>query len=365
MTDQSGAMAAAQPTATAALHELFDAAPFGVWVAGANGALRYMNAAGADLLDVPAADLAGAAARLAELCEQDGVQLPPEAMPVARALRGERADNVRLQLCLGEDEIYLGVSFAPTADGGAFVSAGDRTAEHELERARDDFLAAVAHDLRSPLTSIRGSAQLAMRWAKRNTSGADLLEKCLDNIDAAAGRLNRMLQTLMDSVRVQRGALTPQTAPTDLAAIVNDVVAHHQLESHRHSFSVEGIEQPIVGRWDAALLERAVENLVGNAVKYSPDGGAIAIACAVEDGTARLVVRDQGVGIPEAALPYIFDRFYRANRESLGEIEGNGLGLFAVRGIVMAHGGSIAARSEEGVGTEMTVLLPLATTEDA
>jgi signal transduction histidine kinase len=364
MTEQSGGATGCAAIASATLHDLFDAAPFGVWIAGADGVLCYMNAAGAALLDLAPGDLGSAAVLLGELCEQDGAPLSPEALPLARALRGERADNVRLQLWVGDSELYLGVSYAPTADGGAFLSAGDRTAERQLERARDDFLAAVAHDLRSPLTSIRGSAQLAMRWVKRNTSSADLLEKCLDNVDAAAGRLNRMLQTLMDSVRVERGALTPQTAPTDLAAIVNDVVAHHQLESRRHSFSVDGVEQPIVGQWDAALLERAVENLIGNAVKYSPEGGAIAVACAVEDGAARLVVRDQGVGIPAAALPHIFERFYRANRESLGEIEGNGLGLFAVRGIVTAHGGTIAARSEEGAGTEMTVLLPLAEPEE-
>ena len=126
MTDQSGAMAAAQPTATATLHELFDAAPFGVWIAAADGALRYMNAAGAALLGLPADDLAGATRCLAELCEQDGVPLPSEATPIAQALRGERADNVRLQLaCDDGGERFLGVSFAPTADGGAIVSAGE------------------------------------------------------------------------------------------------------------------------------------------------------------------------------------------------------------------------------------------------
>lgn len=343
---------------------LFDRAPFGVWILDAEGALVYMNVAGAAFLAVPVDDLPAAARVLEQLRDQDGVVLPDDASPAARALRGEAMDNLRLRRRGdGADELYLGMSYAPIAGGGALLCAGDRTPEHELERARDDFLAAVAHDLRSPLTSIRGSAQLALRWTLRNATGGELLDKCLANIDAAAGRLNRMLQTLMDSVRVERGGLTVQPAPTDLVTMVREVVAHYALESRRHEFSIEAPAESIVGQWDPALLERALENLVGNAVKYSPDGGMIAVRCSSAGGEARVVVRDQGVGIPRAALPYIFDRFFRANQATVGEIEGNGLGLFAVRGIVTAHGGAIGAQSVEGEGTEMTVRLPLAREE--
>jgi two-component system, OmpR family, phosphate regulon sensor histidine kinase PhoR len=355
-----------RPVSVAALATLFDLAPFGVWIADAAGALVYMNSAGAALLALEPGDVLGATVKLAQLCDPNGTPLPANDLPLARALRGEAAENVSFRLRTGAaEEMHLGFSYGPTKDGGAFICAGDRTAERQLERARDDFLAAVAHDLRSPLTSIRGSAQLAQRWASRNVADADLLAKCLANIDSAASRLNRMLQTLMDSARVERGGLTLQAAPADLVAIVNDVVAHHQLESRRHSFSVETPAEPLVGHWDAALLERAVENLIGNAVKYSPDGGPVSVICAATDGEALLVVRDRGVGIPAEALPYIFDRFYRANQQTVGEIEGNGLGLFAVRGIVTAHGGTIAAQSVEGEGSELTVRLPLANTEQA
>jgi len=345
---------------------LLDRAPFGAWIVDESGTLRYMNAAGAALLDVAPDDLTGATQRLQMLTDLDGNPLPPEELPIARALHGEARDNLRYRVRreTGPDR-FLGFSLTPLAMG-ALICASDRTADRDLERARDDFLASVAHDLRSPLTSIRGSAQLALRWVRRNiTQDAELLNKCLANIDQAADRLNRMLQTLMDSARIQQGRLVLQRGPTDLVALVKEVVDHYRLESSKHRFVIDAPKTPIIGQWDAALLERAVENLIGNAVKYSPGGGEIAVVCRVESGEARLVVRDQGVGIPAEALPYIFERFYRANRATLGEIEGNGLGLFAVRGIVTAHGGTITARSEEGKGTEMTVRLPLAPVENA
>ena len=215
----------AEPVPLAALAALFDLAPFGAWIAGAAGALSYMNPAAAELLELAPGDLTGQAAKLALLCDQNGRPLHAGDLPLSRALRGESAENVSFRLGRGDaDDVYLGFSYGPTRDGGAYVRAGDRTAERQLERARDDFLAAVAHDLRSPLTSIRGSAQLARRWATRNAVEAELLEKCLANIETAAGRLNRMLQTLMDSARVERGGLVLQPAPTDLVSIVNDVV---------------------------------------------------------------------------------------------------------------------------------------------
>lgn len=352
----------------AALPILFDALPDGVWVADAGGRVLYMNPAARVLLGLtPDAPPEAAGAVQASLCDHTGQALPAEERPIARALRGESASGFDLVLVRpdGGDDLHLGVSFAPLrfADGalnGAIVYAGDRTVQHRIERTRDDFLASVSHDLRSPLTAIRGSAQLALRWAQRQLpeEQGQLLHRSLGTIDAAAARLNRMLETLLDSARLERGGLVPQCVPTDLVALVQEVLAHYAREARRHRFQFEAPKEPVMGNWDPALLERALENLVGNAVKYSPDGGDVAVTC-VEDGAwVRFSVRDEGVGIPENALPYIFNPFYRAKNAGFGEIEGNGLGLFAVQGIVAAHGGTIAVRSEEGKGTEMSVRLP-------
>lgn len=345
---------------------LFDTLPDGVWIADPHGTLVYTNHAGKALLGLPdEAPAAAVADRLERLCAVPGQPVPPEERPLARALRGEAGAGIALLLQLpdGEDVLHLRLSFAPLRlpdgnPGGAILYAGDRTAQYRIERARDDFLASVAHDLRSPLTAIRGSAQLAARWLQRADLDREPLGRSLRNIDAAAARLNRMLETLMDSARLERGGLVLQCVPTDLVALVREVVDHYERESRRHRFVVAVPEGPLIGEWDAALLERAVENLIGNAVKYSPDGGEIVVACSDEGEEIRFSVRDQGIGIPPAALPHIFDRFYRARNADFGEIEGNGLGLFTVKGIVTSHGGSISVQSAEGQGTEMIVHLP-------
>jgi signal transduction histidine kinase len=349
---------------------LFDNLPDGVWIADTDGQIVYMNPAATLLLGLPqGAPVEAAAAEQALLRDRAGQELPPEERPLARALRGESGSGLDLVLARpsrgdGED-LHLGVSFAPlrTEDGtiaGAIVYASDRTVQHRIERTRDDFLASVSHDLRSPLTAIRGSAQLALRWAQRQLpeEQGQLLHRSLGTIDAAAARLNRMLETLLDSARLERGGLAPQCVPTDLVSLAREVLEHYEREARRHRFLLDAPAEPLVGTWDPALLERALENLVGNAVKYSPNGGEVAVGCGAEGDWVRFSVRDQGVGIPESALPFIFNQFYRAKNTRFGEIEGNGLGLFAVQGIVAAHGGTIDARSVEGEGTEMTVRLP-------
>jgi signal transduction histidine kinase len=344
---------------------LFDAVPEGVWIAGARGEILYLNPAAHALLDLdPSAGDQIPDGLYRSLRDRNGHELGPAEHPIARALAGESAGGVELQAETpgGGRTVYLSLSFAPlqARDGqvaGAIVFATDRTLQYQIERARDDFLASVAHDLRSPLTAIRGSAQLGLRWMRRDPVQREMLERTLQTIDAAAARLNRMLETLMDSARVESGSMLLQCAPTDLVALVREVVEHYRQESRRHTLVLEAPEEPLVGNWDGALLERAVENLVNNAVKYSPEGGRVEVSWATEGEMARVSVRDHGVGIPAEALPHIFNRFYRA-KNAMGEIEGNGLGLFSVRGIIQRHGGRIDVWSEEGAGTEITALLP-------
>src|SRR5207249_2676087 len=157
------------------------------------------------------------------------------------------------------EQLDLRISFAPLRRDdqvvGAILYAADRTAQTRIERTRDDFLASAAHDLRSPLTAIRGSAQLALRWAQRDLPPGSPLLRPLANIDAAANRLNRMLETLLDSARLARAGLIVQRAPTDLIALIEEVVEHHRRESPRHQFVVEAPAEPLAGEWDAALLE--------------------------------------------------------------------------------------------------------------
>src|SRR5205085_140437 len=124
-----------------------------------------------------------------------------------------------------------------------------------------------------------------------------------------------------------------------------------------HSIHVEATVSALVGLWDGARLERVLLNLFANAVKYSPDGGAISLTVSREDHWAVVTVRDQGLGIPAADLPHIFERFHRAG--NVGRISGTGIGLAEARQIVEQHGGTVTVASQEGCGTTFTLRLPL------
>jgi signal transduction histidine kinase len=231
-------------------------------------------------------------------------------------------------------------------------------------RTRDEFLSAAAHDLKTPLTSVKGMAQFLRRYVGRTAMpGSERLVEGLARIDAAATKMSQQLDELLDLTRVQMGQqLELRTRPTDLVDLARRLVGEMQQSADRHAIRVEAEAESVVGTWDGVRLERVLENLLSNAIKYSPDGGDIVVSVGeVErDGVrlARLSVSDHGLGVPAADLPAIFERFQRA-RNVEGRIGGTGIGLASARQIVEQHGGSISVTSTEGAGSTFTVLLPL------
>jgi len=174
-----------------------------------------------------------------------------------------------------------------------------------------------------------------------------------------------LIEDLMDFGRLQTGQpLDLLLRPTDLVSLARQVALDHEHTSDRHAIRVETSTPYLVGNWDLARLERVLDNLLSNAIKYSPSGGEIVIELAKEaregePSWAVLVVRDQGIGIPEADLPYVFEWFHRAGNV-FGRIKGTGIGLAGARQVVEQHGGTIAVESKEGSGSAFTVHLPLA-----
>ncbi|MGH2355844.1 MAG: sensor histidine kinase, partial [Chloroflexota bacterium] len=241
----------------------------------------------------------------------------------------------------------------------------DITSLQELEKQREEFLSIVSHDLKNPVTAIRGRAQLLERRVtrRRAVEGGGLVDG-LRQIDKLAARLATMIDELMDVARLQtERPLELNRQPTDLVALAQQVAATYRQSTERHTTRVTSTVPSLVGEWDRVRLERVVDNLVANAIKYSPSGGDVALEVRREGDVAGawavLRVRDWGVGIPAAELPRIFERFYRGSNV-VGRIEGAGVGLAGARQIVEQHGGRISVESEEGAGTIFTVRLPLA-----
>lgn len=238
------------------------------------------------------------------------------------------------------------------------------TAAQEALRARDEFLSAAAHDLKTPLTGIKGGAQLLRRLAaKPDGLDAERLYVALAGLDIAATRVTRQVDQLLDATRLQAGQpLALQPRPTDLVVLSRQAVAEHQQAAETHRLRLETDEPELTGRWDRGRLERLVDNLLANAIKYSPDGGEVVLTLRRERTGARewaaLTVADQGIGIPAPDLERIFDRFARASNVPAW-IGGSGIGLASVRQIVEQHGGAIEVASRAGQGSAFTVRLPL------
>src|SRR5439155_25116128 len=166
---------------------------------------------------------------------------------------------------------------------------------------------------------------------------------------------------LLDVTRVELGGrLEMERVRMDLVQVARRLAAEHQQRTTRHLIQVAG-DPELVGEWDLARLERVLDNLVGNAVKYSPNGSMVTVVCLREDDDAGawaiLSVRDQGLGIPEPDLAQIFERFHRAG--NVGDISGAGIGLSTVRDIVELHDGTITVESRQGQGSTFTIRLPI------
>lgn len=228
-------------------------------------------------------------------------------------------------------------------------------AREEATRLRDDFLSAAAHDLKTPLAALVMQAQLLERRATlRPEAPADLAG--IKQVIKQTQRLRAFVVDLLDAARVENQGMVTTTEPIDLVSVATDVCK--RVDSIRHTVTVES-QEPIFGEFDRARLTQLLENLVGNAVKYSPDGGEIHVKLWQEDGIANLTVSDQGIGIPLADLPHIFDRFHRAANVDDRRFFGMGLGLYICRRIVEQHSGEISVTSEPGKGSTFHVSLPI------
>jgi signal transduction histidine kinase len=233
-------------------------------------------------------------------------------------------------------------------------------AREEVTRLKEDFLSAAAHDLKTPLTTLVAQAQLLERRAVRMPAAPADVEG-IRRLVREAQRLKTLVLELLDAARAEQGRLVGQREEVDLVALAQEICVRHT--SPRHPCSVDA-PRAVDGVYDPVRIVQLIENLVENAVKYTPEGGPVQVKIWREGGYNNLTVTDSGIGIPTEDLPHIFERFHRGTNVDDRRFAGMGLGLFICRGIAEQHGGRIWATRAPGGGSTFHVALPVAAPQD-
>lgn len=250
---------------------------------------------------------------------------------------------------------------AYAVDVTEYVRARQRAAE--LDRLKEEFIATASHDLKSPLTSIWGHTQLLLRRVRAPAPNLHQIAHWLAVIDVQTTAMTRLLDDLLDASRIQGGRIELRTAPCDVGACLDTVLARLNPQE-RARVDVALTDAPLAGDWEQKRIEQVLANLVGNALKYSPASERVGVAIERRAREIEVAVSDRGMGIPPEELPRLFERFHRTPQALASGLSGTGLGLYIAQGIVAAHRGRIWAESPgEGQGSTFRFTLPVAPPE--
>ena len=285
-------------------------------------------------------------------------------LPLGRVMGLQRPNFASRELTVGERilELYL----APVSDGeggGAMAVMHDVTAQRKNEEMRKEFVANVSHELRTPLTNVRSYAETI-----RDTADIpqDMENNFLDIIISETDRMTRIVQDLLTLSRLDSGRAEIKMTRFSLFDAIESVCRAVELEAQRRGHTLErlyGDTLPMI-MGDRNRLEQVMMNVVGNSIKYTPDGGVITVDAGVRGRNVWIEVSDTGIGIPQKDRERIFDRFYRVDKARSRESGGTGLGLSIAREIVLRHHGTIALASHDGPGTTVRIVLPIRQKEE-
>jgi two-component system, OmpR family, phosphate regulon sensor histidine kinase PhoR len=339
-----------------------------LFVFDADGRIVSANSSGLALIDKESGQDLGTIAdyaRTLSLSFLDGRAMQAEDLAASRAIRNGEVTR-------GSDEVgthpkthqplSLFVSAAPLHDKegrvvGAVEVVANITELRHLEKLRDEFLSMAAHELKTPVTGIKGYTQLMLR---RGATGIDPSDRrILETIDRQCNRLDRLVQELLDVSRLRKGQLELHKEKVVVSDFLVETVRQLAVLSAKHEVRCDNCEEAkVLVEADRDRLEQVLTNLVTNAIRYSA-GGEIEVAARVGDGRVIVSVRDQGIGIPSDKQGRVFEYFYRAHVGTQYDLGGMGVGLYISREIILRHGGEMWFESEEGKGSTFYFSLPV------
>lgn len=272
---------------------------------------------------------------------------------ISRALREHLDDD------LPTSDIVSSIMVVNDALDGATMIALSALTER-IETVRDEFLATTLHDIRQPLTLLEGSLVLAARWLRRSPADIARLTDTTDHALIVTQEMARLIDTLADASRVAMGAMELEREPTDLRHVIDDAIALLDPESRARIRVRIDVAPAAVGEWDRGAVRRVITNLLTNAAKYSTAPAPIIVEATLVPGMVHVRVRDEGIGLLPAEIAVLFKRYSRAESARSRGLPGLGLGLYACRGIVEAHGGRIWIESDgRDRGSTVHVTMPI------
>jgi signal transduction histidine kinase len=262
----------------------------------------------------------------------------------------------------GGSRVAVSITYSPLYDeegrlAQVIANVVDITRFREAEEMKSTFVSVISHELKTPVALIKGYANTLARDDARWDSAT--LREGLQVIGEESDRLNALINNLLDASRIQAGAFKLEKGDVLISKLAERVVESFRIQAENHRFLLDfSADFPYVSG-DEERLRQVLNNLVSNAIKYSPAGGEIQVGGWSDGASATIYVADQGIGIPVEEQGKLFQRFYRVDSSLRRSTQGAGLGLFLCKSIVEAHGGRIWLRSEPGKGTTVFFTLPL------
>jgi len=343
------------------LQQVINALPEGVVVVRPNGATMRNSAADAILGHSIAAEFRPDRNRTAEPRRLDGTPYRPDETPLIRALqRGELVHGEQLVIknSSTQTEIPVLVSAAPVRREGEIVAAvsvfQDISSLKAIEAQRTEFFSVASHEIKTPITAIQLQLELAQRLHRDGHH--DRVGEMVSRALVRTRDLAELVNDLLAVSRIDAGRFPLESAELDLGELARSVAEDFPTDES-HPLNITTPTAPAIVHADRRRVTEMLENLLANAVKYSPDGGAIDVDVRLENGHAALRVRDRGIGVPPEERPYIFQRFFRTSRAKA--FGGVGLGLYISREIAERHGGSLQIESTSESGSTFVAELPL------
>ena len=324
-----------------------------------DGAIASWNAAAERIYGYPSAEVVG---------QPISILMPPDrknemAEILERIKLGERVDHfetIRIRKDGRKIKVSLTVSPIRDASGRIVAASGvgrDITERFELERQKDEFLSLASHELRTPVTAIKGFADLALRLA--NDSANPRLARYLSTISDQADHLSRLVNDLLNVTSLESGVLPLHARQFDLLELIEESVRNAELLGSGFYIALDLPRRRVMVEADRHLIQEVLANLIDNAVKYSAASSRVEISVTITGSEVITAVRDFGMGITPGQESKVFDRFYRATNASVRTHKGLGLGLYISRNIIERHAGRMWLESSPDAGSTFYFALPL------